>query len=142
MSDYRRLRPRKYQVLVSQVYQTHIFPDSDIVHPFFILRSDGLLIVLAGYAWDGPSGPAPDSKWAMLASLFHDALYQMMRMGLLSRRFKPHADWIYFEVLVRSGAPEHAALLHHDAVRLFGGPATQPDPHEDAVFEFVALVPA
>ena len=41
------------------------------------------LRILEGYAWDGPSGPTWDTTNWMRASLIHDALYQLMRMGLL-----------------------------------------------------------
>jgi hypothetical protein len=52
------------------------------------LWPDGTLVISPGYAWDGASGPTYDSKSSMRASLVHDALYQLMRLGLLSQSFK------------------------------------------------------
>src|SRR3990167_5137648 len=42
-----------------------------------------LLYIFEGYAWDGPSGPAIDTKNFMVGALVHDALYQLMREKLL-----------------------------------------------------------
>lgn len=47
------------------------------------LTSSGCLTVHPGYAWDGPSGPAPDTPELMRGSLVHDALYQLLREGHL-----------------------------------------------------------
>lgn len=43
----------------------------------------GFLLIRAGYAWDGASGPTIDTKSTMRASLVHDALYQLIREGYL-----------------------------------------------------------
>jgi len=64
----------------------------------FILYEKGILSPLAGYAWDGPSGPAVDTKSFMRASLFHDVLYQLMREGYLSWEFQKLADKLLKEV--------------------------------------------
>lgn len=51
---------------------------------FLSLSPTGLLIIRAGYAWDGASGPAFDTTNFMRGSLVHDALYQLMREGHLN----------------------------------------------------------
>lgn len=50
------------------------------------IHESGILVVRAGFAWDGPSGPALDTRSMMRASLIHDALYYLMRQGALDRR--------------------------------------------------------
>jgi len=54
-----------------------------VSHRFFELYEDGRLLVRAGYAWDGASGPTWDTKSSMRSSLGHDVLFQMLRLGLL-----------------------------------------------------------
>ena len=68
----------KYQLAKNYVQQIKIKPAADITEPDFIkLTKDGTLTVKKGYAWDGPSGPVPDTKENLRASLVHDALYHM-----------------------------------------------------------------
>ena len=54
--------------------------------PFFELRGN-LLIVHAGYGWDGCSGPTWDTAGNMAPGLAHDCLYQTMRL-----RYVPFPD--------------------------------------------------
>ena len=72
---------------------------------FVTLHPNGTLIVYEGYAWDGASGP---TKWIAAClpaplrrrwlktihkgSAAHDALYEMMRKGLLDIKWRPMAD--------------------------------------------------
>lgn len=77
----------KYQLQQRYVHTLHerFAP----VHGFPILTDyvwslDGrLLTIREGYAWDGASGPMPDLTCVMRASLVHDALYQLIRLGYL-----------------------------------------------------------
>ena len=61
------------------------------------LNKEGLLIIRKGYAWDGPSGPAADTKNFMRPSLIHDALYESMRDGLLHRSRRREVDMLLRE---------------------------------------------
>lgn len=84
----------------------------------------GLLRVKAGYAWDGASGPTIDSKCSMRASLAHDALYQLMREGLISRDLKDKADDLLRDLCREDGMSIWRAWLWHRAVKQFGLSAT------------------
>lgn len=64
---------------------------------FVTLNREGLLVIKAGYAWDGPSGPAVDTKNFMRPSLIHDALYESMRDGLLHRSRRKEVDMLLRE---------------------------------------------
>lgn len=59
---------------------------------FIRLDMFGNLTIRAGYCWDGPSGPAIDTPNFMCPSLVHDALYQLIRMGLLPEWEKDKID--------------------------------------------------
>ena len=82
----------KYQLYEDEVFFTRIKPVEPIETYFISLATGGTLTTKRGYAWDGPSGPAFDTNTFMRASLAHDALYQLMRMGLLDFKWRPCAD--------------------------------------------------
>jgi len=78
-------RGYKYQLAANEFLMVPIFPDQDIVTEFINLSTKGEMNIRSGYAWDGPSGPTWDTDNTMVPSLFHDALAQLMRQGLLSQ---------------------------------------------------------
>jgi hypothetical protein len=90
------------------------------------LWPDGTLVISPGYAWDGASGPTYDSKSSMRASLVHDALYQLMRLGLLSQSFRRAADEIFHRMCKEDGMLTPRAWLWYQVVRIFAKPATDP----------------
>jgi len=91
---YRELGDWKYQTKIDLTIQTGLKGCPEIETEYLRLRPSGVLFIRAGYAWNG-SNWTQDEK-AMLASLVHDALYQLMRMGLLSRTvFRKPADALY-----------------------------------------------
>lgn len=67
------------------------------------LSGDGVLTIEPGYAWDGPSGPAIDTPDFMGASLVHDTLYQMIRLGLLPHDWRAIADDIMHRLCLGAG---------------------------------------
>ena len=69
----------KYQLLRDYTVAVAVYPKDNIATQFIELDADGMLIIKAYYAWDGPSGPTIDTKNFMRGSLIHDALYQLMR---------------------------------------------------------------
>jgi hypothetical protein len=114
----------KYQLLERWTEETGIASPTDSSHGQFLsLTAGGTLSIEAGYAWDGPSGPAVDTPTFMVASLVHDALYQMIRHGQLSASARAQADWTLYTVARRSGMPQWRALYCLVAVRLFAAAA-------------------
>ena len=130
---YRRLQPYKYQLVADYSLRTDLRPASAIKHPFIILNQDGVLTLHARYAWDGPSGPALDSRNFMRGSLVHDALYQLMRLGLLDPlEHRLQADTILRDLCREDGMSLLRSGIAYYAVRLFGEhharPRTDPAP--------------
>lgn len=84
---YKRIEHKKYkyQTTVDVVLYVGIFGYS-IETAYFKLTRDGVLLIKAGYMWDGCSGPTWDTKNTMLAGLGHDCLYQILRESLLISR--------------------------------------------------------
>ena len=110
----------KYVTTRTVTYRTNIYPVEEIRTRFIILTPEGLLTIDRGYAWDGASGPAMDSKTNMRASLIHDALIQLVQTGLLDKSWKMQIDLEYFRVArqdkmwhIRAGI-ELIAIQGHD----------------------------
>jgi hypothetical protein len=97
-------------------FQTSIRPARTIVTPFIALRTDGLLIVKAKYAWDGPSGPTWDRKSNMRASLGHDALWQLFREGHLNRKWIKASNRDFKKWLIEDGMWEWYAQGYYIGV--------------------------
>lgn len=82
----------KYQLSRSYYGVVPIYPKEDISTDFIFLNQKGYLYIRHGYAWDGASGPTIDTKSSMRASLEHDALYQLLRLGLLDHSWRGPID--------------------------------------------------
>lgn len=65
--------------------------DKSVGTDYIFLDKDWHIVIRKGYAWDGASGPTIDTKSSMRGSLVHDALYQLMRLGLLSEDLRESA---------------------------------------------------
>lgn len=84
----------KHQNDKMRVYQTDIIPDKVVETRYITLNTDGRLFIMQGYAWDGPTG-VPDiwgTRWLIRPSLIHDALYQLLREGMLPADWRRRAD--------------------------------------------------
>ena len=109
----------KYKLLADEKVKTDIKKSAKI-QDFIRLTGAGYLTVFAGYAWDGPSGPAVDSPTNMRASLFHDALYQLIREGKLSAKHRRQADLLYYRLCKQDKMNPVRALAEYLAIRAFG----------------------
>ena len=90
----------KYQLDETYKEQISLRPEKAIETRYISLSLNGDLEILLGYAWDGPSGPTIDTLDSMRGSLIHDALYQLMRMGLLDPKWKSRVDLMFEENLL------------------------------------------
>lgn len=84
------------------------------------------LVLSSGYAWDGPSGPAIDTKTFMRASLIHDGLYQLLREEYLPPLYRAAADDELFYVCREDGMSYLRATYAYIAVRAFASHAADP----------------
>lgn len=76
-----------------------------------------------GYACDGPSGPTIDTKTFMRGAFVHDALYQMIRAGILHADFRKKADQELLCICLEDGMNVIRAYVVYFMVRLFGAKA-------------------
>jgi len=89
---------------------------------FVWIEPDGFMTIRRGYAWDGASGPAIDTPSFMRGALKHDAGYQLIRLGVLSKdEHRKRIDELLRETVLEDGMlPIRAWWVYH-AVRTFGG---------------------
>jgi hypothetical protein len=100
---YQELTRWKYRLARTETFITGWALPEDIHAPFIKLFKDGHLEVFEGYCWDGPSGPTIDRATNMRGSLAHDALYQLMRMGLLGQEYRLKADELLARLWIEDG---------------------------------------
>jgi hypothetical protein len=121
----------KYQLAEDYHLKVSITPDNDVpaderIKAFLELKKEGTLIIRAGYAWDGPSGPTRDTPSFMRGSLVHDALYQLMREKAIDKKWRNEAD----KELKRICREDGMSLIYSNwvywAVKKFGGMAADP----------------
>jgi len=94
----------KYQLTSPVRIKLKIALNKPIDIPFLHFEN-GILTVLAGYAWDGPSGPTIDTPDFMRGSLFHDVLYQLMQGGYLDWSYQELADYVLVSICKKDKMP-------------------------------------
>jgi len=125
----------KYQLQRDYCIATPIKPAKPIMLEFIELYTDGALLIRDGYAWDGPSGPTIDTLTFMRGSLVHDALYQIMREGLLDHDYyRPMADQLLHDICVEDGMWSLRAWVVLKGVSWFGDPSADPRHKRPAIW--------
>ena len=116
----------KYQLCEPYSVSVSIKPSKDIVTDYVQLTKEGVLTTVKGYAWDGPSGPAADTNEFMRASLVHDALYQLVRLGFLSIDCRELADLELLRICREDGMSKWYSYLAYSVIRACGGAYCNP----------------
>ena len=117
----------RYQLQEGYSLEISIRPAAAVANDYIALDPQGALRIAKGYAWDGPSGPTLDTRNFMRGSLVHDALYQLMREGLLDHTIhREAADRILQSLCREDGMTALRAWWVYQGVRLFGNPASDP----------------
>jgi hypothetical protein len=127
MIKYKKRRQYKYNLHSDFEYATGLSVENPQDLGFLAIDADGNLTIRKGYSWDGPSGPTIDTRNFMQGSLVHDALYQLMREGVLPQDARKKADEILRQICINDGMSEIRAWWVYNAVRLAGASAASPD---------------
>lgn len=133
---YRPFPRYKYQTLKDAFFETGIKPlarhTNGYDSPYLAVDGEGVVTVKAGYAWDGASGPTIDTKDSMRASLAHDALYNLMRDGVLPRSAsaRKKADEFFHRLLREDGMGLLRSKLWLAGVRVGGRSSASPKANE------------
>jgi len=116
----------KYQLAGRYAHILIVNPKVEISTEFINLSIEGTLRIKSGYAWDGASGPTIDTKSSMRASLVHDALYQLLRLGLLPNPYRTHADREFYFLCRKDGMSWLRAKIWYAGVRYGAKSAASP----------------
>lgn len=114
----------KYQLAEDECAMTDI-KGYDIETEFITLSTYGRLQIKSGYAWDGATG-AIDTDALIFASLIHDALYQLLRLGLLPPKERRKVDRRLREDCVKKKMWKARAWWVYNGVRKLAGFAADP----------------
>lgn len=126
MKKIKYIDGKKYQLVESYGIETGWALPISTMNRFVKLSKTGYLRIEAGFAWDGPSGPAWDTRSFMRASLVHDALYGMLRERRLPYEYKVLADDLFYKLCLEDGMWGPRAWLARKAVGMFGGFSAKP----------------
>lgn len=79
------------------------------------------LIINKYYSWDG-SSCVPDTKATKKASLVHDVLCQMIKLGYIPKSERKKADKCYRDLIIEfsNGKEKALAAVYYRGLRMFG----------------------
>ena len=117
----------KYQLVESHELIVGVTPTVDVETDYIDLAATGFLLIKKGYAWDGPSGPAIDTKNFMRGSLVHDALYQLIRHEHIGANWRAQADLELKRICREDGMSRLRAWWVHRGVQWLGKPSVMPE---------------
>lgn len=115
----------KYRCIEEFTTQTRV-KGFDVATKYIHLRSNGLLTIKKNYACDGCSGPTMDDKSNMQGGFIHDALYQLLRLGLLGigkkkfNKVRKLVDMTFRDQLKTDGMGFIRRNYYYQGVRLGG----------------------
>ncbi len=124
---YKKRKKYKYNLHSDLEFSTNINVDNPMSLGLLEIDGEGNLSIRKGYSWDGPSGPTIDTKNFMQGSIVHDALYQLMREGVLPQHVRKRADEILKEICINDGMSKARAWWVYQGVRIGGAISARPD---------------
>jgi hypothetical protein len=130
---FRKTKGWKYQLIEELTIELSI-NNMPNIRTEFVKLFDRAIVLSKYYAWDGASGPCPDLACLMEASVLHDGLYQLMRLGLLDKKYRKFADREFCRVAREKGLNKVGAFLIYWGVRIFAARGVERFP-ENIVYE-------
>tara|TARA_R110002020_G_scaffold21429_2_gene72777 strand:+ start:1935 stop:2321 length:387 start_codon:yes stop_codon:yes gene_type:complete len=121
--QYKKRKPYKYKLHSNCCIEVDIVELRESQCEYLRLFGKTLLIK-KGYTWDGASG-AIDTKNIMLGALVHDALYQLIREGVIGIEDRDKCDKILQKICESEGMSKFRAWLVYKAVKRFGASAAK-----------------
>ncbi len=109
------LSKNEYVLLRDYQIQTHVY-GYNVARGSLKLTPDGMLTVLFGYWWNGPSGLTVDTESFMRSSMLHDAWYRMLRWLLLPWWVRDYADAHLYSDSIKDGMIKIRATYVRKAV--------------------------
>jgi len=106
-------------------YDSGIKIEEEIDVPWINMTESGLVTCKVGFSWNGPSGPAFDTPTFMRGSMFHDALYALMRAGHLDQSYRHDVDYMMDAINKEAGMWKPRRMWVLRGVRLFAAGASK-----------------
>ena len=130
----------KYQANVSVEIDTGIIPPEPISTEYAHLSLTGVMTIYKGFASDGPSGITIDTPSFMAGAFCHDALYEMLRLGLLpaDQGYRKAADKLIRKHCRQNNMTAVRAWYVYHLLRVGGGPASTPE-HQRKIMKAPAV---
>jgi len=114
----------EYRLIRDYAIQTSVYGHTLVDNPEgrgnIRLLKGGLLTLAHGFWWNGPSGPTVDTKTFMRGSLVHDALYRLIRVGLIPFHYRDYADALLYQICKEDGMVGFRAKYAFQAVHTGG----------------------
>ena len=133
---FRKLKSWKYQL--TEPFHIAIGFHVESIETEFISLFGCDLFLKRYYAWDGASGPFPDVASVMKGSLVHDALCQLIQLGLLDPSYRKLADLEFKRICLQSGMPRFWAQVVYLGVWIGSIFSNGPHPMSDSkVYELL-----
>lgn len=125
---YRNVRIVKHVLAEDAFFDTGVKPKAPYDSSDLAIDAEGVLTVKVGYQWDGASGPTIDTPSARRGALAHDALYDLMRRGVVSRSAKTReqVDALFYRLLLEDKMNPVRARAWYRSVRLCGRDSADP----------------
>ena len=111
---------KDYKVNVTIDSLTSFLIKNEFVQLEYVDQNTGVLIIKSGYAWNGVSGPTIDDTTNIRGSLIHDAIYQLIREGLLDISYRKQIDKILITCCKEDNMGVIRRNYYYIAVRVFG----------------------
>lgn len=120
----------KYQLTEDAVYPTAVRPPEDICTRFVCMNTKGELLLKAGFAWNGVSGPTIQRNSNRRGGAFHDGYYRLIRFGLMNfmqrEEARKLADDMLREIWLADGMWGWLVSAEIAMLRRFGDDAAKP----------------
>ena len=123
---YQHVEGYRYRTVDIEIHDVPELAHFYLTAPFISLWG-GVIKIDVGYAWDGASGPAINTKNFRRGSLVHDALYQLMRNGAIPRGYRDTADKILRRMCLEDKMCAPRAWWVYHFVKAFGGGSVKPN---------------
>jgi len=117
---YTKRKHYKYRLYSHFHYQVDIKTIAFNPNKYIGINTSGQLWIYKGYTWDGASNPAIDTDNFMIASLVHDALYQLIREGVIDKDDKDKCDRILRKICLEQGMSKLRSWWVYQGVKRFG----------------------
>ena len=126
---------RGYKYVVKRDFhaQLDIIPYAPINQDHMQMDMNGNAVIVAGYPWNGASGPTFDTLNSMRGSLVHDFIYELIRLNLIDKKYKEYADKLLHDLCTEDGMWSWRADYWRWAVLKFGAGSCLPsaEPKEE-----------